>query len=206
MRFVIGLVTGTVLTLLVATAVDAPTRPILKKAEDALEDSWNRLIEHTSDSLFPATEVPPAGKPALATPMKAEEPALALPPPAEAPPPTPVRALPPQRDTGTKGVENSAATVDRLATTDVDPSAALEPDPPDLRGDVEETDTETASAWAPFHSQMSAEGFAARLTRALDHDFRVERRAPGSYQVVFDAASPDERELLLAEIAEVTGQ
>jgi hypothetical protein len=53
---------------------------------------------------------------------------------------------------------------------------------------------------------MSAEGFASRLSEELDHQFRVERQGAGSYQVVFDARSDSERELLLAQIAEITGR
>ena len=60
--------------------------------------------------------------------------------------------------------------------------------------------------WAPFHSHMSAEGFAARLSRELEHEFRVERQAAGAYQVVFNAVNPAERQALLAQISEITGQ
>ena len=53
---------------------------------------------------------------------------------------------------------------------------------------------------------MSAKGFAARLSRELDHDFAVQRQGAGAYQVVFSAASAAERERLIARIAEITGQ
>ena len=60
--------------------------------------------------------------------------------------------------------------------------------------------------WVPFHSLMSAEGFANRLSRTLDHEFRVVRQGAGAYQVVFDAADEDQRALILAQVTEITGQ
>ena len=59
--------------------------------------------------------------------------------------------------------------------------------------------------WVPFHSEMSAAGFAERLSDSLDHPFRVERRGPGRYQVVFAYRREPERETLLAEAARATG-
>lgn len=61
------------------------------------------------------------------------------------------------------------------------------------------------AVWVPFHSQMSATGFAERLTETLDHPFRVERRGPGRYQVVFAYADEPERQALLAQAVEATG-
>ena len=63
-----------------------------------------------------------------------------------------------------------------------------------------------AAVWEPFRSQRSAEGFAKRLSRELNHSFRVERQGAGAYQVMLDANSRGERDLLLAQIAEITGQ
>ena len=60
--------------------------------------------------------------------------------------------------------------------------------------------------WVPFHSQMSAEGFATRLSRALDHEFRVVRQGAGAYQVVFDAADAAEQAMIMAQVTEITGQ
>ena len=61
------------------------------------------------------------------------------------------------------------------------------------------------TVWVPFHSQMSAAGFAARLSESLGHPFDVERRGPGRYQVVFAYADEAERASLLEEAAAVTG-
>lgn len=59
--------------------------------------------------------------------------------------------------------------------------------------------------WVPFHSEMSANGFAARLTTSLDHPFRVQRRGPGRYQVVFAYADEPQRRAVLAQAAQATG-
>ncbi len=61
------------------------------------------------------------------------------------------------------------------------------------------------TVWAPFHSEMSARGFAQRLSQALHHPFRVERRGPGRYQVVFGYGDDAERQTLLDRAAELTG-
>jgi hypothetical protein len=60
--------------------------------------------------------------------------------------------------------------------------------------------------WVPFHSQMSAEGFATRLSQSLGREFRVERQGAGAYQVVFDETDPIERDQVLDRVSEVTGQ
>lgn len=66
-------------------------------------------------------------------------------------------------------------------------------------------DLNSASVWVPFHSEMSASGFAARLSDSLDHPFRVERRGPGRYQVVFRYHDEPERQALLAQAERLTG-
>jgi len=62
-----------------------------------------------------------------------------------------------------------------------------------------------AAVWVPFHSRMSADGFAERLSESLDHPFRVEREGPGRYQVVFAYGDESERRALLDEAAAATG-
>ncbi|MEQ8858023.1 MAG: hypothetical protein RIC56_05200 [Pseudomonadales bacterium] len=59
--------------------------------------------------------------------------------------------------------------------------------------------------WVPFHSRMSASGFAEQLSASLDHPFQVERRGPGRYQVVFGYRDEPQRQALLAQAAELTG-
>jgi hypothetical protein len=52
---------------------------------------------------------------------------------------------------------------------------------------------------------MSASGFAERLSESLDHPFRVDRRGPGRYQVVFGYADESQRLAVLSEAAAATG-
>jgi hypothetical protein len=206
MRFLFGILTGAMLTLLVATAMDAPTQPIMKGATDLASRAWDGLISSTSDSLFesrpeadagpeqqftlPAEPAP--GLSASAEPMvinrtelPAAEPAVAL------PPPEPIDAPPASEFWLKKALAmESALAMDNV----MERTPAM--DAP-----------ETASpVWVPFHSQMSAQGFATRLSQTLDREFRVERQGAGAYQVVFDAEGPDDRDLTLAQISEITGQ
>ena len=64
---------------------------------------------------------------------------------------------------------------------------------------------EQAIVWTPFHSEMSANGFARRLARALDHPFAVRRDGPGRYQVVFPYEGDSARDEVLARVAMLTG-
>jgi hypothetical protein len=64
----------------------------------------------------------------------------------------------------------------------------------------------TASVWVPFHSERSASGFANRLSKHFDYPFAVARQGPGEYQVTFSYEYPEEREAMLTEIAQITGQ
>ncbi len=47
----------------------------------------------------------------------------------------------------------------------------------------------SASIWAPFRSERSAEGFAGYLRERFDMKFEVRRAAPGIYQVFLTAES-----------------
>jgi hypothetical protein len=62
---------------------------------------------------------------------------------------------------------------------------------------------DTAQVWTPFHSEVSARGFANRLSEQIEHPFAVERQGPGAYQVVFRYSSPGERDV--AEVSALTG-
>ncbi|HEY5647359.1 MAG TPA: hypothetical protein VIS76_15520, partial [Pseudomonadales bacterium] len=120
---------------------------------------------------------------------------------AELPPPPPAEPTTPQ-----PAARSVADVADQLPMPSGEVTVAALPEEIAIRIGEARTAERTTGVWTPFHSRMSAEGFAARLSRALDHDFRVERQAAGSYQVVFDVSSPDERDILLSGIAEITGQ
>lgn len=216
MRFLIGIITGGALTLFIATAVDAPTESTLERVRSQLEALWDGIIHTTSDSLFKPEDT--ASVTVTAEPDDEADspfvPALALEAPAEMPPAPPAGAsLPsarqvvsePAETTDDRVAERGPATTETTDTIEIlEPAEPIEQMLPDL--DSSPVGTDLAAVWPPFHSQMSAQGFAAQLSRELDHTFRVERQGAGSYQVVFDAESPSEREALLAEIAEITGQ
>ena len=211
MRFLIGIFTGAVVTLLVATAMDAPTHPILNNAKDLAAAGWDRLIHATSSSLFePAEE-------ASADTVNADSA-----PTGEAAPANEAGRLP---AAGESTVQEAADSIEvredlsdeQAAYAALEPTPALPAPEPIAEPPPSEFWLESALAldqrnnadqpvWIPFHSQMSAEGFAARLSRALGHEFRVVRQGAGAYQVVFDAADADQRALIIAQVTEITGQ
>lgn len=61
------------------------------------------------------------------------------------------------------------------------------------------------SAWVPFRSEVSARGFAGKLSEQLARQFQVLRSGPGQYLVVFGYHSEAERAEVLAEIHALTG-
>ncbi len=265
MRFLIGILTGGLLTLFIATAMDAPTRPIITDAQDTLSQLWDGLIDQTSDSLFedvPVTgakvaadrdaaadsarqaeadngdaERPEASRRAAATTpdssiwrgeASAAAPAATLNPVTALVAPEALEpSIPPADAVPKTGAAEMLADAVLQAPTATPAMTApgtgtLVPPPlndaTDMPGDAPlasygpapwtlAQDTATATAvWVPFHSQMSAEGFAARLGRELDHEFRVEKRGAGSYEVVFDAVDPIQQALLEARVREITGR
>ncbi|MEM8765890.1 MAG: hypothetical protein AAGE43_00480 [Pseudomonadota bacterium] len=247
MRFLIGIVTGGLLTLFIATAMDAPTRPILTDAQERLSQLWDGLIDQTSHTLFEdvpvtgpkttlnqddATEGPapkptaeargpqsaaaPTGETAIWRDEEPAEPAATLNPvTALTAPEAPAPSAQPADDLAKTGAADMLA--DAVLRTPAAESAALDSAPletpaldqaalePGSWTLAQQTGAITA-VWVPFHSQMSAEGFAARLGRELDHEFRVEKRGAGSYEVVFDAVDPIQQALLEARVREITGQ
>ncbi len=238
MRFLIGILTGAAMTLFIATAVDAPTNPVLASATERFHGVWDSLIEATSDTLFRNPETETNQTPSIENARTAEldriPPALYEPEqydPEQHQPDSAIELpivesgefaewaesvgtiVPESVGTTVPGsvgtsVPGSVATLDVPAATNADAVVKPEAEPEFDNGRwFLETEASTlATVWVPFHSQMSAEGFADRLSRELEYPFRVQRQGPGNYQVVFDAESGSEREALLARIAEVTGQ
>ncbi len=220
MRFLIGIFTGAVVTLLVATAMDAPTHPLLSNARDLASSGWDRLISATSSSLFEPAQEAPTAEPEPTTEREPE--AVDQ----QAPMPQPVEEQAQLEEQIRLAEQARLAEQDRLdeqAAYIALEQAALEPAPalpaPDPIAESPSSaywvETALAAAerahanqpvWVPFHSQMSAEGFATRLSRALNHEFRVVRQGAGAYQVVFDAADADEQALIMAQVTEITGQ
>ena len=216
-----GIIIGTGLTLILASSLQPREQAHLEGARAVLSELWDTLIERTSDSLFQVSaesqnrdteeliealqqekladldarnRTMAQGDDAGAA--AADQPAEALPAPGEVAPPPPVAPA----------TVSSPAKLPQPSRFDEPPASATDTAEPEHGRQLAATAANAAGAWVPFHSRMSAEGFAARLSRELRHDFRVERRGAGSYEVVFDAASDSERRTILAEIEAITGR
>lgn len=86
------------------------------------------------------------------------------------------------------------------------PTNALANAPGDTTLEPALADNQIATVWVPFHSERSANGFADTLSRHFEYPFSVRRNGPGAYQVTFSYADLAQRENLLLDIAELTGQ
>lgn len=193
MRFLIGLISGAVLMLLLAQLLAAP------------EGRWRERGMALLDTAVTA------GREVLSAA------------PAEAPDPAAEQVTTEETAPSPEGLQEEPQ--EELAGLE-DPASQPIPRPPDPFPLVSEEDTqriveevfesphqpaeavaETRSqvVWVAFHSEMSADGFARRLSAALDHEFDVERRGPGRYEVVFDYRDEPERDAVLSEAAQVTG-
>ena len=62
-----------------------------------------------------------------------------------------------------------------------------------------------STIWTPFYSEISASGFASRLSQALDQPFEVARSDAGRYSVTFAYDSPEDRDRVLDEVEALTG-
>ena len=102
--------------------------------------------------------------------------------------------------------ESDADAPATLATWEAPTEQSEAAAPLNLPGNNDEDVAPVASVWVPFHSEMSARGFARRLTAQLDHPFEVQRERAGAYSVVFSYADSAERDALLSEVQEVTGR
>ncbi len=137
MRFLFGLLMGAGLTLLIATAIDAPTNPIVNK----LTNVWHTLIDATGEALFRdrATprplEVAGAALSAMARPTDDPQPSAPTPLLRErkadgiagAPVPSNPSAPAPARDPASTAAETAA--VGAGARQAAEPQAQVQPEP-----------------------------------------------------------------------------
>ena len=147
-----------------------------------------RVDEPLTRETEPATEVAPHEQ-VLAVASSPETPAVA-------PEPDP---QPPRAEAPSPELPLPEAVTTRQARS------ALAGAPSPVQDAAAESPFRLQTVWVPFHSRMSARGFADRLMGSLNHPFAVERQGPGRYQVVFPYADEPERRALLAQAAEVTG-
>lgn len=245
MRFLIGIVVGSALTLFAATAVDGPSVTTLGWLRTSAADAWDDLIDTTSNSLFsddarstpelPARAGPPNRAGAARTPMPdspSSAPAHAEPaaseatdskrpgseatdfasPEANLPGADPAFAGPASEPLDQLEAPEPAAHVVEVTPTASAAGTGAERAVAEVAEEDAWADAEggpllvTTDVWLPFHSQMSAEGFAARLSRELDRPFEVERRGAGAYQVVLSGGSSAENAVILDRVAELTGR
>jgi hypothetical protein len=193
MRFLFGIFIGAALTLLIATATNAPTNPVLERVTGL----WEQLIDATSQQLFDKSgtaTIATGAVPAKQSTDDSMETAA-----------TPVTPLAGQKQTPVLDDTLPEAPLEQLAdlqqstqrpepTTEI--PAAIEP----------EITTEVATVWVPFHSERSANGFADTLSRHFEYPFSVRRNGPGAYQVTFSYVDLSQREDLLLNITELTGK
>jgi hypothetical protein len=201
MRFFFGLIIGAVVTLFVATAFNVPTHVLADKGMT----SWNDFLLSTGNALFEFPKAPAAAPEAAVADqapadeadegfyvdIAADEDVVA------SPPDMPVALMSEPRD------------LDTLLEAEGLP---LQPEPQDpepavaVQTPAMDFDPSTQTVWVPFRSQLSATGFASRLTGKLDHPFEVSREGPGRYQVIFSYANELERLAVLDQVQSVTGQ
>jgi len=152
--------------------------------------SWHEFLLATGEALFElpsirASEVRPVP---VAAPAAAPAVPVADPSPAEAPSGAADASAESSIDSESSLASPERQSVPALPVTGMDQTTASQ------------------SVWVPFRSQMSAEGFARRLTGELDHRFSVSREGPGRYQVMFSYANEVERLNLLDRVQAVTGE
>lgn len=200
MRFLFGLFLGAVLTLFVATAFDAPTHALVDKGKA----SWQDFLLATGDALFEFPELkevtPDENVAAGEAPHVGATPGADI--PSMTPAPTPEMAIEKAPDTTPVVTPVMTPVMDgRDMEADTDVHVSVE-EPRDLQTLLAAEQT----VWVPFRSQMSAQGFAKRLTGQLDHPFAVNREGPGRYQVSFDYESESQRLDVLGQVQSLTGQ
>jgi hypothetical protein len=184
MRFILGLFGGGLATLLLAVAFDFPAGLLpTNEVETAPEQPVAVIAQDVEDQS--ELETQPADKPVAMTPMQIE--------PISEPPPEPFDDPHPAA-----GAEMDVVTIAAVHPEQQDDPLS-EPD------DLLPPDTLTAVAWKPFHSEVSASGFARRLSTQLGYPFHSIRKGPARYYVVFDYATEAQRLLLHQQVATLTG-
>ncbi len=175
MRFLLGLLAGAFVTILLASTTDAPTDAVV----DGLRETWTNVIQKMT---------------ALDTPAESN---LSRLKPAE-------KGIPRREDETELILEDPVAPMPEVPIAIHTPPSVAEPIEVALP-EVPAPVTGTAPVWEPFHSEISATGFAKRLSLQLGYPFEVLKQGPARYLVVFDYASERERSLLQQQIAALTG-
>ena len=213
MRFLFGLIIGAMLTILVATAVKIPT----KEAANYFVDMWGEVIDKVAQTEKP---VPiPIEAPSLVLADRSEEffdkphNQLANNPVQEQLSPwlpEPLRLPPSRAEVMAESVAEVKETehdLDSEAPMIVDsllPETETAPPASEVALGVHASPS-SKTIWEPFHSEVSATGFANRLSLQLGYPFQVTRDGPARYLVVFNYDSDEQRALLMRQIDTLTG-
>ena len=189
MRFLFGLISGAIATLLVATAMNAPTDQVVHQ----LAGLWREAAASLAASAPPA----PAEETHVQQQTAPGDPA--------APGPVPPDTAPAPQPAPVESMVDAAAPAAPAPTPPPDPELAVDA-PSSDPAELSPVEPGQAVVWAPFHSEASARGFAARLTNQLARPFYVEKQSAANYLVVFDYADAAERNALEQQISIVTGR
>ncbi|MGI9325358.1 MAG: hypothetical protein ACR2PZ_09085 [Pseudomonadales bacterium] len=177
------------------TAIDTPV-PDLEAVAPASVPQWRSLTEASAEPVETAeTAIAPITSPAP------EQPEVAM-------------------DESSEALPDWIA--EEFATTDAPDPSAAESDPTGVEPETMTASTKVdagaqgkdfpatdalpqVAVWRPFHSQMSAEGFAKRLSLQLGYPFTVVKVGAARYHVVFSYQDSAERDLLAEQLTALTG-
>ncbi|MDA1076980.1 MAG: hypothetical protein O3A63_19870 [Proteobacteria bacterium] len=185
MRFLTGLLIGAVLTFGIATAVGLPTYQIIDWVKARLPATGLVVSDVVPVVLPDVLDVQP---------QQEVRPTVVVEP--QAIPSDPVDHGPDAPTEIAASVEEVMVQAEPETEPEREPEPAVERDPEDLRTEI---------VWVAFRSERSAAGFADHMSETLDHPFSVQREGAGRYHVAFEYTSPDEREVVLSQVKQITG-
>ncbi len=194
MRFIFGLVAGALATLFVAAAFDAPADHLVGKLVHTTARLSDRLVE---------TDIPDVAS--VADEVESLDPVESL---SEE---GPVSEVPEREVPAAKVSELEVVAEPEDPQPESAHSAIVMADNETVSGagsypeEVPQMQQQAATAWGPFHSEASANGFARRLSRETGRPFAVEKRGPGQYAVTFVYAGEADLSAMREQIADVTG-
>lgn len=205
MRFLFGLIIGAMLTILAASVINAPTQVVVNDIREA----WHELVDKVQQS-----EQSVSGTAEVRTEAKIE------------PNDWSARDKLLEDNLLEDNLLEDKLLEDKLLFEDKLLQLASQP-PPETDVEVEASEilaieqnvltesswpsssyasqSSSATIWEPFHSQVSATGFAKRLSLQLGYPFQVTKDGPARYLVVFHYKSDEERALLVQQVATLTG-
>lgn len=192
MRFLTGMLIGSVLTFGIATAIGLPTHEIvggLKARVAAVGFSHSPVVPVVLPDVLDS--MPP--REARLQVEVGQQPEFA--------PMNPVDLN--AAGTGSLVTSNQTESLPEV----IEPRrVALSMEPESVAIDPVPVELQTEIVWVPFRSERSAMGFADHMSDSLDHPFSVQREGAGRYHVAFQYTSSDEREVLLTGVRQLTGE